>query len=179
MEKLAVFLRGVNVKGTRMKMDELKKALESQGYKDVNTILASGNVVLSTDEDDIDQKDRIQKAVGSYFEYEANVVLKTQEQVENIIAESKKHTIPDGYHHYILLSDDDGLAHELQSEFKKCKTAQHEKLIIDTYGIYWIVPKGNTLKSDFGSVILGKKAFKSKLTSRTIATIEKVYNAMI
>ena len=43
----AAFLRGINVGGHRsVRMDELKKAFESLGFKDVKTLLASGNVVF-------------------------------------------------------------------------------------------------------------------------------------
>jgi uncharacterized protein (DUF1697 family) len=43
----AAFLRGINVGGHRsVRMVELKKALESLGFKNVKTFLASGNVVF-------------------------------------------------------------------------------------------------------------------------------------
>jgi uncharacterized protein (DUF1697 family) len=43
----AAFLRGINNLGQKpVKMDELKKAFESLGFKNVRTILASGNVVF-------------------------------------------------------------------------------------------------------------------------------------
>jgi uncharacterized protein (DUF1697 family) len=43
----AAFLRGINVGGHKIvKMDELKKAFESLGFKGVKTLLASGNVVF-------------------------------------------------------------------------------------------------------------------------------------
>lgn len=47
MEKFAVLLRGINVGGhKKVPMKELKSALEKAGYKNVRTLLASGNVVL-------------------------------------------------------------------------------------------------------------------------------------
>jgi uncharacterized protein (DUF1697 family) len=43
----AAFLRGINVGGHKLvKMDDLKKAFESLGFKNVKTLLASGNVVF-------------------------------------------------------------------------------------------------------------------------------------
>lgn len=45
----AAFLRGINVGGHKpVKMDELKKAFESLGFKNVKTLLASGNVVFDS-----------------------------------------------------------------------------------------------------------------------------------
>jgi uncharacterized protein (DUF1697 family) len=41
------FLRGVNVGGhTQVKMEELRKAFESLGFRNVRTVLASGNVLF-------------------------------------------------------------------------------------------------------------------------------------
>jgi len=43
----AAFLRGINVGGHKIvKMDNLKKAIESLGFMNVQTLLASGNVVF-------------------------------------------------------------------------------------------------------------------------------------
>lgn len=41
------FLRGINVGGrTQVKMEELRKAFESLGFRNVRTVLASGNVLF-------------------------------------------------------------------------------------------------------------------------------------
>ncbi len=44
--KYVAFLRGINVGGRTVKMAELKKAFESLGFRNVRTVLASGNVVF-------------------------------------------------------------------------------------------------------------------------------------
>jgi uncharacterized protein (DUF1697 family) len=48
------FLRGINVGGHMLiKMEELRKTFESLGYKNVKTVLASGNVIFESPEKDI------------------------------------------------------------------------------------------------------------------------------
>jgi hypothetical protein len=42
--------------------------------------------------------------------------------------------------------------------------------------LLWIVAKGETLSSDFGSMVLGNKKYKEKLTSRNINTIERIFH---
>ena len=50
--KHLALLRGINVSGTKMiKMDALKKALESVGFTDVVTYIQSGNVFVTTNEE--------------------------------------------------------------------------------------------------------------------------------
>src|SRR4029077_19756102 len=47
LARYVAFLRGINVGGNRvLKMDDLRKAFESLGFKDVKTVLASGNVMF-------------------------------------------------------------------------------------------------------------------------------------
>lgn len=48
MPRYAAFLRAVNVGGRIVKMDALKKVFESMGLTDVESFIASGNVVFSS-----------------------------------------------------------------------------------------------------------------------------------
>jgi uncharacterized protein (DUF1697 family) len=70
MTKFAAFLRGINVGGNKLiKMEELKKCFESAGFKNVKTILASGNVLFEStnaDEDALAKKiaDKLKAELG-------------------------------------------------------------------------------------------------------------------
>lgn len=46
MTKYIAFLRAINVGGHNVKMDELKKYFESLGFSNVETFIASGNVIF-------------------------------------------------------------------------------------------------------------------------------------
>jgi len=51
--KYVAFLRGINVGGNVLiKMEDLKKAFEAGGFEDVKTILASGNVMFESKNED-------------------------------------------------------------------------------------------------------------------------------
>ena len=52
MSRTVAFLRGINLGRRTIKMDALRKTFESAGYKNVKTILASGNVVFETNATD-------------------------------------------------------------------------------------------------------------------------------
>lgn len=180
-QSFAVFLRGVNVNGTRMKMDELKKAFVTMGYKDIKTLLASGNVVVSSDLEDMtlmDHKMHIEMALSLYFGYEAYVIVKSPEEVATIVEEGRSHKIPDGYHHYLMLSNDPSLGQVLNEIFVDCEQADEEAFYNEPNGSYWVVPKGQTLESEFGEKVLGKKGFKDHLTSRTMNTVVKVHKVL-
>lgn len=54
MKRYIAFLRGVNISGgNKVPMTELKKEFEGLGYKEVKTYMNSGNVLFSSDENDI------------------------------------------------------------------------------------------------------------------------------
>ncbi len=180
--KLAIFLRGINVNGITIKMDDLKKVMEELQYQQVRTILASGNILVTAMDTEIaieKHKHRMEEALSKKFSYEAFLFIKTTEQICNMIEEASTHKVPEGYHHYVLLSDDNGIDKRLKQEFELCQKEESEQLITGEYGVYWIVPKGNTLKSEFGKKVLGKREFKSLITSRTMNTIDKMKQYML
>ena len=47
--RYVALLGSINVGGNRLKMDELKAALEKRGFKGVSTVVASGNVLFEHD----------------------------------------------------------------------------------------------------------------------------------
>ena len=70
MTKFAAFLRGINVGGNKLiKMEDLKKCFEAARFKNVKTILASGNVLFestNTDENALAKKiaDKLKAELG-------------------------------------------------------------------------------------------------------------------
>jgi len=50
LPRYVVFLRAINVGGRTIKMDALRDLFRSYGYSNVETFIASGNVILNTDE---------------------------------------------------------------------------------------------------------------------------------
>lgn len=72
MVRLAVLLRGVNVGGNnKLPMAQLRDELTTVGFEDVQTLLASGNVVLTTDLDDANQvATRVKATISSRFGFD-------------------------------------------------------------------------------------------------------------
>ena len=52
MNKFFTFLRAINVGGHNVKMDQLRKIFETIGHTQVETFIASGNVIFETTESD-------------------------------------------------------------------------------------------------------------------------------
>ncbi len=67
--RYAAFLRAINVGGRRIKMDHLRELFESLGFSNVETFIASGNVIFDSEADDarmLERKieDHLREALG-------------------------------------------------------------------------------------------------------------------
>lgn len=169
--KYCAFLRGVNVKGTNMKMADVCQVFKNAGMKDVSSILASGNIVFSSDKKVEELKTILEKAMSEYFSYEAFLFVKSQEETE-IFWNSIPFDKSDELHIYAFVGIPE-VEKILMEEFQKAGQVENEKAEIINDIFYWQVPKGNTLDSTFGKV-LGKKKLKDQFTSRNVNTFEKV-----
>ena len=69
--KYCAFLRGVNVKGTAMKMAEAVELFKKQGLIKVSSILATGNILFESEENPLKLRKMLEKALSEYFDYEA------------------------------------------------------------------------------------------------------------
>ncbi|MDN3693041.1 DUF1697 domain-containing protein [Chryseobacterium tructae] len=173
--KYCAFLRGVNVKGTNMKMADVCQVFKDAGMKEVTSILASGNIVFSSDKNADELKKILEKAMSTHFSYEAFLFIKSKEETEifwNSIPFEKN-----GDLHIYSFVGMSGVENVLMEEFEKAAQAENEKAEIVNGIFYWQVPKGNTLDSTFGKV-LGKKSLKDQMTSRNVNTFEKILKKM-
>ncbi|HLJ58363.1 MAG TPA: DUF1697 domain-containing protein [bacterium] len=78
MAEHAAFLRGINVGGRRVKMDDLQQAFKSLGFADVTTYIASGNVVFATrGQSATALRTRIEQTLRNRFGFDAGVIVRT------------------------------------------------------------------------------------------------------
>ena len=86
MTDYAAFLRGINVGGHKpMPMEKLKKAFESLQFKNVQTLLASGNVMFkapSTSTAVLEKK--IEDSLKKTFGHEIGVLVRTIEELQRL-----------------------------------------------------------------------------------------------
>ncbi len=101
-------LRGINVGGkNRIPMAGLKKCLEELGYADVNTYIASGNVILESDKPAHEIKAQLEKELPERFKLDDEIIkvlLLTHNQLQAII-DNKPEGFgeqPDKYHSDVL-----------------------------------------------------------------------------
>ncbi len=79
------FLRAINVGGHVVKMGELKTIFESAGLTDVETFIASGNVIFTTKSGKADALERkIEKALLNTLSYDVETFLRSAHEIRDV-----------------------------------------------------------------------------------------------
>ncbi len=71
--RYVAFLRGINVGGRTIKMDELKASFERMGYDHVTTVVQTGNVIFESADKSAKLKRTIESGLSARFNYSAHV----------------------------------------------------------------------------------------------------------
>ncbi|HVS83089.1 MAG TPA: DUF1697 domain-containing protein [Pyrinomonadaceae bacterium] len=87
MIKYVAFLRGINVGGKKLiKMEDLRRVVESLGLKNVRTFIQSGNVICETSQTNRSAlTTKIEKKLLKAFGHEVTVVLQTIDELKDIL----------------------------------------------------------------------------------------------
>ncbi|MDQ1096285.1 MULTISPECIES: DUF1697 domain-containing protein [Chryseobacterium] len=173
--KYCAFLRGVNVKGTNMKMADVCQVFSGAGMENVSSVLASGNIVFTSDKNAVALRAVLEKSMSDHFSYEAFLFVKSREETENL-RNGNPFKKNDDLHVYAFIGNE-GIEEILMKEFNDASKAKHEEAAIINHIFYWQVPKGSTLDSSFGK-ILGRKDLKDRVTTRNINTFDKILKKM-
>lgn len=78
------FLRGINVGGHRVKMEQLRTVFEELGYSNVSTFIASGNVIFETPRKVSEQ--RIEAALREALGYDVPTFVRTPDDLKAVVA---------------------------------------------------------------------------------------------
>lgn len=169
MIRYAAFLRGVNVGGVTLTMADVAAVLHGAGFKDVRTILASGNVLLTAKGDADSVRATTQTALRRQFGYDAWVLVYDVETVRSIVAGYPFDPQVEGHQSYVTFVSDPVVLDELAA----LSGGPEERIAPGDGVLYWQVPKGSTLDSTIGAT-MGKRRYKSSTTTRNLRTLGKV-----
>ena len=85
MPKYFALLKAINVGGHTVKMDYLKKLFEKMGFENVETFIASGNVIFETKTKSIDTiKKKIESELEKSLGYKVATFIRTTKELKEI-----------------------------------------------------------------------------------------------
>jgi uncharacterized protein (DUF1697 family) len=173
VHRTIAFLRAINVGGHNVRMSDLQRLFEGLGLVQVETFLASGNVIFETPvEDSLVLEDKLEKKLHSALGYEVVVFLRTDLEVQAVAA----------YQPFSQAELDSAAAFNvafLKAALDKATTQKLMTLITSIDGfhnhqreIYWIC-KQKQSESTFSNAVL-EKTLGGPSTLRGINTLRKL-----
>lgn len=176
MKRYIALLRGINISGkNKISMAELKNGFENLGYEEVKTYLNSGNVIFSSDADDIEKlTGQIETVIKDQFGLDIPVFVIAKEKLEDIL-----HNAPDWwgndnkeiYDNLIFImppatfSDVYNEIGEPKEELEKIKDYKET--------VFWSFDRKEYQKTNWWSKTANSD-ISSKLTIRTANTVRKI-----
>lgn len=169
-------MRGVNISGrNKVIMAELKKGVERLGYEEVKTYLNSGNVIFSSNENDIGSvTKRIVMMIKSQFDLDIPVFVIAKEKLEDILRNAPDwwgNADKEIYDNLIFIMPPATFA----DVFNEIGDPKEELEKIQEYkeAIFWSFSRRNYQKTNWWSKT-ASASISNKLTIRTASTIMKV-----
>ena len=165
----AAFLRAINVGGRVVKMDALRAYCEACGLKNVETFIASGNVVFESRAAAPALEKKIEAALRAKLGYEVATFVRGIADLEAIATRAGKESGGTGNVYVAFLKDAPPAGVRKSVE---AMAARGERFLFDGREFYWLT-SGGVSDSKFSNAIF-ERAIKSPATFRNITTIRKI-----
>ena len=161
--KYVAFLRAVNVGGRVVKMTELKRLFEKMGFSNVETFIASGNIIFDANKP---AEAKIEAALRDALGYEVRTFLRTPADLARIATAND-----DGGTLYVGF-----FAKSADADAKrkvKALTTPVDELHADGTELYWLC-RGTKLSDSTITGARVEKALGQAATLRNINTVRKI-----
>ncbi len=162
--RYVAFLRGINVGGNKkVPMADLRSCLEKAGFKNVKTLLNSGNVAF--DASAADDKD-IRTIIEKQFGFSVDTLVRTQDSLKKIVAEYpfKGVKVADGVTLYVTF-----FRHK--PEIQQPKNFTLVRVTDDA--VCWYIDRSQGGRGTLNAMEYWDKHFGKEITTRNYNTILK------
>lgn len=170
MARWVALLRGVNVNGITIRSADLAALFRERGYQDVRTVLASGNVVFSSDGAAPALQQDIEQALRDRFGYDAWIVLVPHDTLSAVLDGFPFDSAADR-HDYVVFGSDEGALDDLLADLTIDESV--ERVARGDGVVYWSCPKGSSTETAFAKRAAAAR-FKRTTTARNANTLRKL-----
>jgi uncharacterized protein (DUF1697 family) len=171
MARYIAFLRGINVGGHQVKMDELRRLFESLDLDNVATFIASGNVIFESSAAAGPLTKRIEKHLREALGYEVATFLRTDAEVARIAEHEPFPKLEDGGTSYVAFLDQRPPVAARRGVTASSNDVDH--LVVHNREIYWHI-RGKLMDSTLGTAGLEKALGSVKTTLRNVNTVRRL-----
>jgi len=172
--KYIAFLRAINVGGHVVKMDYLKQLFVKMDFENVETFIASGNVIFSSKSKNIKFiKDKIEKNLQANLGYNTAAFIRTVNELKSI-SEYKQFslselTVKENFLYIAFLNNEP--VKELKDKILSLSNSVDE-FHFNEKELYWLCRK-KISESEFSGKIL-EKILQADITIRNSTTVRKI-----
>jgi uncharacterized protein (DUF1697 family) len=168
--RYVAFLRAINVGGHVVKMDRLRKIFEALRLRNVETFIASGNVIFEASGEPGPLERRIEKGLAAALGYEVEVFLRSVDELAAIAGYQPFAGSLDGCTVFVVFLKEPPDAAG-RRKFGAL-TLGDDGLHLDKREVYWLC-RGGRLSDSPVAIPLGK-AFGNGGTMRNVTTVRKL-----
>lgn len=176
MKRYVALLRGINISGkNKIPMVQLKKEFEKLGFEEVKTYLNSGNVIFSSDEDDIKKLTKlIETAVKDQFGFDIPVFVISKDKLEDILHNAPNWWGNDNKEFYdnLIFIMPPVTFSEVYNQIGEPKE-ELEKIMNYNEVVFWSFDRKKYQKTNWWSKTASAD-ISTKLTIRTANTVRKI-----
>lgn len=171
-QRYVAFLRAINVGKRQVKMDALRALFEAMGFGDVETFIASGNVIFTAPAQDTRALERrIEAELKKGLGFEVETFIRTPAELDAIakyrpfVSEADGHTVYVNFYYEPL---DDASTERLAA-----LRTEVDEFHVHGREMYWLARKKISESLVTGAMLL-KAAGKVPSTNRNMTTIHKL-----
>lgn len=173
--KYVAFPRGINVGGhNKIKMEDLRQGFTSWGFRNVKTLLASGNIVFEIQDSNVDVlATDIGKRIYETFGMDISVIVRSLDQIKDLLDKNPFDGIPVTKQTRLYVTF---LPERHQSKLKIPYEALEKDFNIvsvtefEVFSVLTVTPQSGTVKS----MGILEKEFGKNITTRNWNTITKI-----
>jgi len=177
MTRYIAFLRAINVGGHTVKMEALRHLFETLGFQDVETFIASGNVIFQTPfEDAALLESTIASELKNALGYDVATFIRTEAELTRLAAHQ---AFPQPEVDAAVSNNVAFLANPLNEEEKHkvmALTSEIDHFAVHGREIYWLCGKRQS-ESTFSNAVL-EKTLGVKSTIRGMNTITRMVSSL-
>ena len=174
MPKFIAFLRAINVGGHVVKMEQLRQLFEEAGFTNVETFIASGNVIFDAKSEDTNAlQRRIEKHLHQALGYEVATLVRTLAELDQVanhrpFAESEMNR-PGNTLYVGFIADNPAKA---VSQKVEALATEVDDLKVTGREIYWLLHTSFSDSKLSGAIL--ERTLGTKVTIRNINTVRRI-----
>jgi uncharacterized protein (DUF1697 family) len=173
MPRYIAFLRAINVGGRVVKMDRLRAAFEALGFADVETLIASGNVLFTASgKSGPALERRIAAHLREVLGYEVGTFVRTDAEVARIAAYEPFAAAMATPYHAIYISFLPAAPTAAARRALAALSSKDDELHVHDRELYWLRRKSFADSAISGALI--ERTLGMPATARNVTTVKKL-----